>query len=271
MGYIAAQALQSQPIKLHYAFQKDPDPVTIHPYYLSGTMTTATDAAGLRYETVTFHIPPPAAGSIVSIYGTHLDVGTAQVVVSVTDSKGTARSAPIFYSSPTQVNLEIPSGTQTGTATVSGTAQDGTSVKTQIAIAGVSPDVFQLSSNTALVAAYVVRVRADATQSFEPAYPIDAANNVVPLPIDLSFGDVYLSLFCTGIRNAKTVSALLAGRLPTCEHRTRRRRADGQPRRTGNQVIRRRRATTRHRAPNGYGMRPRSFASIRITLVISGI
>jgi uncharacterized protein (TIGR03437 family) len=233
VGYITAQALQSQPVKLHYAFQKNPDPVTIHPYYFSGTvdaMATTTDAAGLRYQTVTFHIPPPAtappltissaasfvngpfaAESIVTIFGTNLAAGTAQAV-SVTDSKGTERSAPMFYTSPAQVNLEIPSGTQAGAAIVSVHAQDGTSIKTQIAIAGISPGVFQLSSSTALAAANVVRVRADATQSVEPVYQLDAANNVVPLPIDLSVGNVYLSLFCTGIRNAKSVSALVAGR-----------------------------------------------------------
>jgi uncharacterized protein (TIGR03437 family) len=193
-------------------------------------MATTADAAGLRYQTVTFHIPPPAtappltissaasfvngpfaAESIVTIFGTNLAAGTAQAV-SVTDSKGTERSAPMFYTSPAQVNLEIPSGTQAGAAIVSVHAQDGTSIKTQIAIAGISPGVFQLSSSTALAAANVVRVRADATQSVEPVYQLDAANNVVPLPIDLSVGNVYLSLFCTGIRNAKSVSALVAGR-----------------------------------------------------------
>ena len=36
--------------------------------------------------------------------------------VTVTDSSGAARQAPLFYISPSQINFEIPAGTATGTA-----------------------------------------------------------------------------------------------------------------------------------------------------------
>jgi hypothetical protein len=75
-------------------------------------------------------VEPFAAQSIVSAYGANLATGTASATVTplptsldgttvtVTDSAGVSRPAPLFYVSPTQVNYEIPEGTAPGTATV---------------------------------------------------------------------------------------------------------------------------------------------------------
>jgi uncharacterized protein (TIGR03437 family) len=163
-------------------------------------------------------------GSIVCAQGSHLATGTAQAgptpatklagtTVLVTDSTGTSRPALLFDASPTQVTFEIPEGTATGAATLTFTAGDGTSASTNAQITGVFPGIFQLNTATALAAANVVRVRAGQSQTVEPVYQFDASNNVLARPIDLgAAGDsLYLSLFGTGIRNAKGVTVTVGG------------------------------------------------------------
>lgn len=70
-------------------------------------------------------------------------------------------------------------------------------------IAPVSPSVFQLDAS-ALAAANVIRVRADGTQTVEA------------IGQGISFGaasdQVYLTIYATGIRNAKDVKVLIRGR-----------------------------------------------------------
>ena len=246
VGYITSQQLHSQPFTLHYAFRKDVDQGTIHPYYFSGTVDSVTvtqDIAGHKYQAVTFHGGPTAAAppvtitsaasflagplaveSIVCAQGSHLATGSAQAgpvpatrlagtTVLVTDSTGTSRPALLFDASPTQVTFEIPEGTATGAATLTFTAGDGTSTSTTAQIAGVFPGIFQLNTLTALAAASVVRVKAGQAQTVEPVYQFDASNNVLARPIDLgAAGDaVYLTLFGTGIRNAKGVTVTVGG------------------------------------------------------------
>lgn len=79
-------------------------------------------------------------------------------------------------------------------------------------IAGVSPGIFQLNS-TALAAAQVVRVKAGQSQVVENVYQVDTRNAVQPLPIDLgpATDAVYLSIFATGLQNARSVAVTVGG------------------------------------------------------------
>ena len=98
-----------------------------------------------------------AAESIISVYGTNLASVTVAATtiplptslsgntVTVTDSAGVARPAPLYFVSPGQINLEIPLGTATGTATVTIQNQNGTIQSTTISIGGVSPGIFPLN------------------------------------------------------------------------------------------------------------------------------
>jgi len=73
-----------------------------------------------------------APDSIASIFGSSLAAGTevatslplptslAGVSVIITDSSGVERKAPLFFGSPSQINLLIPSGVSMGNATVRG-------------------------------------------------------------------------------------------------------------------------------------------------------
>ena len=224
VGYITSQWLHSQPVTLHYAFGGDVDQNTIHPYFFSGTVDSLVTTQD-GYQTVTFHpaqlraapavtmtsaasfLPGPlAAGAIVTAWGS---TGSG---VSVTDSAGTTRPATVFYAGPGQVNFQIPADSAGGAATIDLTAADGTSVSADAQITSVSPGIFQLN-NSALVAANVVRVKPDQTQIFETVYQVDASNNVLARPLDISSASdaVYLLLYATGVQKAASVAVTVGG------------------------------------------------------------
>jgi uncharacterized protein (TIGR03437 family) len=233
VGYITSQWLHGQPVTLHYAFGHTVDQATIHPYYFSSTidsLTTTQDASGNTYQAVTFHASqigaapavaltsaasyqagPLAAGSISAAFGSQLGTNTAGTTVAVTDSAGTSRPATVTYASPSQVNFRIPPATAPGRASI-GISSGGTVTTADAQIAGVSPGIFQLNS-TALAAAQVVRVKGDQSQVFENVYQLGAATTVQPLPIDLGpkTDAVYLSIFATGLQNAKSVAVTVGG------------------------------------------------------------
>jgi uncharacterized protein (TIGR03437 family) len=189
-------------------------------------MSIAGDAGGAYFKvalSAAGQVEPFAAGSIVSAYGTNLATGTASAsslpptsldgtTVTVTDSAGVARPAPLFYVSPVQVNYEIPAATATGTATVSIQNQNGTTQTATIQIGNVSPGLFQLNTS-GLVAAWVLPVDSGVQGALQPVYQLGAGNSVIPLPIDLgpSTEQVYLEMYGTGIRNANTVDVTVGG------------------------------------------------------------
>jgi uncharacterized protein (TIGR03437 family) len=170
---------------------------------LSSTFTNANSAS---YATGSL-----ASASIASAFGTGLASSTADATsqplpltlagtsVSVTDSLGATRSAPLFYVSSKQINYEIPDGTATGTAMVSITTASGTSAIQQ-PIVGVAPGIFNAGG---LAAANVLTYNSGAsTPVVTSTLEINSQNQLAPAPISLDSGaQVYLVLFGTGIRN----------------------------------------------------------------------
>ena len=170
----------------------------------------------------TGQIEPFAAESIISAYGMDLATGTALAptspptsldgnTVTVTDSAGVARQAPLYYVGPSQINFEIPAGTATGTATVTIQNENGTTQSAVIQIGKISPGIFALNGS-GLVAAWVLPVISDTQQPFQPVWQV-VAGSVVPLPISLggSTEQIYLEMYGTGIRNAKNVTVTVGG------------------------------------------------------------
>ncbi|HMY75628.1 MAG TPA: PQQ-dependent sugar dehydrogenase, partial [Blastocatellia bacterium] len=167
---------------------------------------------------------PLAAESINAAFGVELAVLTqvntvtplptklVGTQVSVRDSAGTERAAPLFFVSPTQVNYLIPSGTVTGNATVTITSWNGVVSRGAVQINPVAPGIFAANAGGSGVAAAVVeRLRANGTRSSEAVAQFDAAQNrLVPLPIDLGpEGDqVFLVLFGSGFRFRSALSAV---------------------------------------------------------------
>jgi uncharacterized protein (TIGR03437 family) len=141
------------------------------------TLAPATEAANLPLPT--------------SLAGTQL---------TVIDSTGVGRPAPLFYASPTQVNFQVPAGTALGSATLL--------VSSAGSIAGsgggtVAPGIFSAgASGQGVAAAEVVIARADGTQSSSLVFSCSADGKCVPSPIGLGTAgeQAILFLYGTGIR-----------------------------------------------------------------------
>jgi uncharacterized protein (TIGR03437 family) len=155
-----------------------------------------------------------APGSIASLYGqfpfSATETNTAStptvelagVTVTIRDSAGVNRPAPLFYVSPTQINLLIPDGTAAGlgAVTVGGT---GASVAGSAFVQNVVPAIF--TQGGVYPAAYVLTYGPDG--ELQPPVPVAACQAAQPLlcqatPIPRPAGShVFLELFATGIRN----------------------------------------------------------------------
>ncbi len=138
----------------------------------------------------------------------------AGTTVKVKDSAGTERLAPLFFVSTGQINYQIPLGTATGVATVTVTSGDGTLSTGTIQVANVAPGLFTANANgQGVPTGYVLRVRADNSQSVEPLSRLDTATSrFVAVPIDLgpATDQVFVILFGTGFRSRSSLSAVTA-------------------------------------------------------------
>src|SRR5207344_2813039 len=95
----------------------------------------------------TFESGPVAPESLVTALGFDLGTGTfptapqpgatsiGGTTITVVDSKGTSRLAPLLYVSPGQVDYEIPAGTALGVATISVESGDGVVSRAPLGIA----------------------------------------------------------------------------------------------------------------------------------------
>lgn len=139
------------------------------------------------------------------------------ISVSVTDSAGTERLAPLFYASPGQVNYLLPSGTATGIATIRVTAAGATRTTERGVVFPINPGLYTANgSGKGLAAAQVLRVAANGVQTTEQVARFDAAQNrFVAVPIDLgpATDRVYLILYGTGIRRGRQKLGSVGGTL----------------------------------------------------------
>jgi uncharacterized protein (TIGR03437 family) len=147
--------------------------------------------------------------SINSASTTPLPTRLGGLEVKLRSALGNERLAPLFFTSPEQINFLVPAGLTPGTATIfiNGVFNYGT-----VQIASVAPGFFTANaSGQGLAAAVALRVKADGTQSYEPISEFDPAQNrIVVRPIDLGAeGDkVFLLMFGTGIRGRSALSGV---------------------------------------------------------------
>lgn len=152
-----------------------------------------------------------AAGSIAAIYAQFpfsatqsnstlpVPVQLAGVTVDISDSAGVTRPAPLFYVSPTQINLEIPADTAPGKAVIT-VASSGSPVMGSAFVRDVIPAIFTFAGSL-YPAAYTVTFGPDN----QPQPPLLVAScdssGCVAVPIPRAAGSrVFLELFATGIR-----------------------------------------------------------------------
>jgi uncharacterized protein (TIGR03437 family) len=185
----------------------------ILPYWMAryyGVITAVNDA---QSSAAAVYSAP--ADSLASIYGSVLASSTAQataqplsttlggVTVSVTDSMGAIRNAPLLYVSPGQINFQVPDGSAAGVATVS--VANGTATQIfQAAIQSVSPSLFSMNgAGTGVAAATAISIPASSPNTQTPVTLFQCGSSgCVATPVALnSNATVYLSLYGTGIRS----------------------------------------------------------------------
>jgi len=156
-----------------------------------------------------------AQDSIVTAFGIALASTTATasalttslggVTVNVKDSTGTSRPADLFYVSPTQINYAMPTGTATGAAAIT-IANGASAVTITQPISSVLPGIFAANG---IAAANVETFQNGQMTGASLAFETAANGQLVPLPIDVSSGQVYLLMYGTGIRHAASVTVNL--------------------------------------------------------------
>jgi uncharacterized protein (TIGR03437 family) len=169
-----------------------------------------------------------AQESILSVFGSNLATTTqganatplpttlAGTRVLVRDSLGNERAAPLFFVSPTQINYQIPPGTETGLATINVNNNGTITARGTIQVVAVAPGIFAAASNGKdFAAAQIVRVKSNGQQTTEPTARYDATTSrFVAVPIDFGADEIVLVLYATGARlrsDLKNVSASIGG------------------------------------------------------------
>ncbi len=159
---------------------------------------------------------PMAAGS------QPLPLSLLGVSVTVTDSAGVARMAPLLYVSPTQINYEIPAGAAAGTASVSVAANNTTEAQGVAIISASAPRLF--TSNQAGwggPAAFIQTFHADGSSSSHRVSACDVHGQnctLQPVVFGSASDKVYLLLFGTGFRHASRVSVEIGNVLGTVSY-----------------------------------------------------
>ncbi len=200
---------------------------------LAAVSAASFSGAMLAPESIASLFGAGMAGATQASGGLPLPTTISGSQVVVRDAMGVARAAPLFFVSPTQINLSVPAGTVTGVATVKAVLNDGFVACGLATITSVAPALFTANaSGRGVAAAVVLRVRPNGAQVYEPVARFDPAQNIfVPIPIDLGpEGDqVFLILYGTGFRHRSSlgnvkitiggvaVGALYAGDAPGLE------------------------------------------------------
>ncbi|HYW48764.1 MAG TPA: hypothetical protein VE959_38220 [Bryobacteraceae bacterium] len=161
-----------------------------------------------------------APDSLASLLGASLASATAQaggqpppatlggVTLSVTDSAGAARTAPLLYVSPGQVNFVVPDGTAAGPATF--TVTNGSATQTATAmVQPVAPGLFSMNgTGSGVAAATAISVQASNPQLQAPVAVFQCTGSVcVSVPINLGVDTpIYVTFYGTGIRNRSSLA-----------------------------------------------------------------
>jgi uncharacterized protein (TIGR03437 family) len=133
-------------------------------------------------------------------------------VAILEDSKHTDFNVPLLFASPTQINMQVPSGASPGTAMIFVWRGNSLVSSGSVSISSVAPSLFSFNSNgKGVAAAYALRAKADGTQINEQIAAFDPNQSAfVSTPIDLGTAtdQVFLVLFGTGIRHLSNQSAV---------------------------------------------------------------
>ncbi|MFN0120842.1 MAG: hypothetical protein ACKV2V_10100 [Blastocatellia bacterium] len=135
---------------------------------------------------------------------TPLPITLGGVSVTITDRNNVTRAAPLFFTSPGQVNFLVPEQTATGRARVTVKKQDGSATTGEVLVKAVAPGMFSANADGAGIAtALATRVDAAGNQTYQPLSGYDTAEQrFVPVPLNpgAATDQTFLILFGTGWR-----------------------------------------------------------------------
>ena len=161
-------------------------------------VSSATYTTPVGFESMVTAFGKNLASTIALAGSGTLPTHLGGIQLHVRGSDGTDQLASLLYVSPTQINYVLPPGVVEPFAAVS-IEHDGVpfvSEAVAFPITPLAPGLFTLNS-LGLAAATAIRVNSDGTQAAVPAVSC-MQSGCVPLPIDVSTGSVYLSLYGTG-------------------------------------------------------------------------
>lgn len=130
--------------------------------------------------------------------------------VKVTDYAGAEKLAQLFFVSPTQVNLLMPSELESGPAIVELDGHNGLIKLAVVTVQKISPGIFTANTTGRGVAAgIIVRVITSGEQRYEPIAQFDETQQKwIPVPIEFTPDTqrIVLALFGTGWRQVASFS-----------------------------------------------------------------
>lgn len=166
-----------------------------------------------------------ASESIASAFGANLSTQTASasspdwpdslggVQLSVQDSVGTTRNAPLAYVSPGQINFEIPAGTAIGNATLSLVNRFATQTLGTVLVAATAPALFSANGDgKGVAAATAIKTILPTTHQSQVAiFTCDKPGNCKSVPLQLGVDTpIYISFYGTGIRGRTSLADVTA-------------------------------------------------------------
>ena len=203
------------------------NPITVPPYsVLRADLVTPTVAAFVN--SASFQGGSVAPQELVTAFGSGfasrtivapgepLPMTLGDTAITIIDSIGNTSPAPLYYVSPGQASFLIPSGVAAGDASVKVTRGGSTVLTGSLSVAPVSPGLYAANSTGAGVAAALAE-RVSASGKVTPMSVFSCQSGVAlsclssALDLGSSTDTVYVSLYGTGIRGARTVQAFVAG------------------------------------------------------------
>jgi uncharacterized protein (TIGR03437 family) len=195
----------------------------------AGSLLISDDNAGAIYRLTYAPAAVSAASgvallapeSIASAFGTSLSMQTASasspdwpdslggMQLSVQDSAGTTRQAPLAYVSPGQINFEIPAGTAIGNATLSLRNRFNAQTLGTVLVAATAPALFSANGGgKGVAAATAIEIVLPTThQSPIPVFTCDTPGNCKSVPIRVGIDTpIYISFYGTGIRGRTSLA-----------------------------------------------------------------
>ena len=181
------------------------------PYYHTGFRVARTAPIVTTVSAACYSGAAVAPGSIASAFGS----GLAGNAVAVKDSAGAERAAQVFFTSANQINFVVPAATAPGQATVTVSKGGSVSGGGTLLVETVAPGLYSANADgKGAAAALAVHVKSDGSRTSELVFQCgSAAGSCVPAPLDLgtASGQLFLSLFGVGMRNASQKATATVG------------------------------------------------------------